>query len=292
MKFWLPVAEQETVLEESMSLKALLFPLLQKALCPQVEKQLRSDFFFIFLDFGIYWIGDWKSYSLYLMWGVFLDFLWTRALFSAIITPFYISNKNCSLCSLNRCIFLICSSFHMPILLQEWSLFWKGTVTSFCKICITNFSEVLPLPKPQKYQMACSTVAVLSLSHGWMCWTTLSLWLCWRLGAFSNFPYCMYSQPAPTISKIKIPSWEQIMELLLASFLRAPRGWARRLRVRLSCQGEPWAFGKCCVWEQTHPVGRFIWSVAFILKTDMKAVTCSPVLIKHAWDHSALPKWC
>lgn len=48
MKFWLPVAEQETVLEESISLKALLFPLLQKALCPQVEKQLRSDFFFLF----------------------------------------------------------------------------------------------------------------------------------------------------------------------------------------------------------------------------------------------------
>lgn len=130
--------------------------------------------------------------------------------------------------ALNSSVFLICSSFHMPILLQELFLFSKGTVTLFCKICITNFSEVLPLPKPQKYQMACSTVAVPSLSHGWMYWTTLSLWLCWRLGAFSkSFAYCMYSQPAPTVSKIKMPSWEQILELcfpLSWGLLMAERG--------------------------------------------------------------------
>lgn len=36
MEFWFPVAEYETVLEESISLKALLFPLHQKALPPQV----------------------------------------------------------------------------------------------------------------------------------------------------------------------------------------------------------------------------------------------------------------
>lgn len=119
--------------------------------------------------------------------------------------------------ALNRSLFLLCSSFHMPILLQEWFLFWKGTVTSFCKICITNLSEVLPLPKPQEEQMACSTVAVPSLSHGWMYWTTLSLWP--RLGAFlESFPYCMYSQPAPTVSKIKLLSWEQIVELCLPLF--------------------------------------------------------------------------
>lgn len=162
---------------------------------PSWKKTAFRFFFFISLDFGIYWIGDWKSYSLYLMWGFFLDFLWTRALFSAIITPFYISNKNCSLCSLNRCIFLICSSFHMPILLQEWSLFWKGTVTSFCKICITNFSEVLPLPKPQKYQMACSTCCS-SFPVTWMDVLNNTLFVTvLEIGSFFKFSF-LYVQSA------------------------------------------------------------------------------------------------
>lgn len=44
MEFWFPVAEYETVLKESISLKALLFLLHQKALPPQVQKQLHLTF--------------------------------------------------------------------------------------------------------------------------------------------------------------------------------------------------------------------------------------------------------
>lgn len=44
MEFWFPVAEYETVLKESISLQALLFPLHQKAQSPQVQKQLHLIF--------------------------------------------------------------------------------------------------------------------------------------------------------------------------------------------------------------------------------------------------------
>lgn len=179
-------------------------------------KATALEFFFISLGLGIYWIGDWKSYGLYLMCIFKLFSGLELSGFPQESHNFIFQIKIVDCAALNRSVFLICSSFHTPILLQEWFLFWKGTVTLFCKICIINVSEVLLLPKPQTYQIACSTVAVPSLSHGWMYWTTLSLWLYWRLGAFSkSFPYCTYSQPAPTDSKIKTPSWEQIMELCL-----------------------------------------------------------------------------
>lgn len=44
MEYWFPVADHETVLEESISLQ-MLFPLHQTALPPQVQKQLYSNFF-------------------------------------------------------------------------------------------------------------------------------------------------------------------------------------------------------------------------------------------------------
>lgn len=156
----------------------------------------------------------------------------------------------------------------MPILLQKWFLFWKGTVTSFCKICILNYSEDFPLPKPQQHPMACSRIAVPSLSRGWMDVLNNTVFVTVWLGAFSKrFPYCAYGQPAPTISNVKMLSGEQLVEL---------------------CS----ALSECSSWRGAGTSRRqmdLLW--AFILEKDRKAVTCSPLLIKLAWGHSALPKW-
>lgn len=229
------------------SFGALLFPLHKKALPPHVKSNCISfSFVCISLHPGIYWIGDWKSCGLYLVWG-FLAFLWNGAVFfSTQITQFYISAKHCRLCSVKQKNFLICSSSHTPIPLQEWFLFWKGTMTSFCKVGIRNFPEVLPLPKAQ----ACSALQFLP-------WKTedvlssLSVWLGWRLVAFlRSFTHCPYSHSAPTVSKIKEPLWEQIMELawlFLWGFLMAE--WT-------------WASGQCVLGAATS---RFGWSVALVL---------------------------
>lgn len=39
---------------------------------------------------------------------------------------------------------------------------------------------------------------------------------CLCAGDWESFPYCVYGQPAPTISNIKMLSGEQLMELCLA----------------------------------------------------------------------------
>lgn len=164
---------------------------------------------------------------------------------STRITQFYISAKHCRLCSFKQKSFLICSSFHAPMPLQEWFLFWRGTMTSFCKACIRSFPEVLPLPKAQEAH--CSSFpgpeGVLS---------SLSVWLGWTLVAF------LRTAPRVTLLPLFL-KWRKPYGIMEFAWL-FPQG-----SLWLSEEEEsPGPRGSECL-EQPHPGHRFSWSVALIL---------------------------
>lgn len=185
----------------------------------------------------LYFLAPWQilNWWLEVLWSIFS--MEVFFFFSTRITQFYISAKHCRLCNSEQ--ILICSSFHSSILLQEWFLFWKGTMTSFCKVFIRNFPEVLPLPKAQE---ACSALQFLPW-HTEDILSSLSVWLGWRLVAFPrSFPYCLYSHSAPTVSKIKEPSWEQLMEF----------AWLFPWGSSWLSEESPGSQGGVCL-EQPHP---------------------------------------
>lgn len=140
---------------------------------------------------------------------VFIFYNKSLELFHENDTHLFVSDKHCHLCSFGQNCFSDLPFLPHLILPQKYFLFRKGTVTSFCRLCIADFAEFLPLPKPQKYQMA--------LSRGCMYWTTGSLWMCWRLSLVEE-PSLLYVWSALTVdlrtlSVIRMPSWEHVVEL-------------------------------------------------------------------------------
>ena len=193
VEFPSPAAECEAALMEGISLKTFWFLLHQKALPPQVQKSLDSFLLLKKRNSLVpvrFWIGDWSSVVIHVYVLVFITLLWTGALVFSWEWHTFASNDRCRLCSFGKNCFSALSFLPHLILPQKYFLFRKGTVTSFCRLCITNFAEFLPLPKPQKYQM--------TLSRGCVYRTTGSLWVCWQFSLVEELSL-LYVRSALTV---------------------------------------------------------------------------------------------
>lgn len=181
--------------------------------------------------------------------------------------------------ALNRIVFSALCFLPHPVLLQKCSLFWKGAMTSYCRLCITNF-------------WGCTGSQTSDVSDGPVTWLHVP-----SNSLFVNVPEIrssyqefssLYMQSALTIAlvtlcAIKVPSQEQVMELCVPLCCMLPTaeaggsfrcGWGARQHLQDAlCRG------------------RFAWALAFILKTDIWGVSCSPALIKECAGPSVPPKW-